>query len=73
MKGSIEDSLKCQANNFKHNPIINVASQSSKQGSDIEIQNLKITLTIMWVKYTEVEGKSIRTIKADKCVGRAGE
>ena len=59
MKGSIEDSLKCQANNFKHNPIRNVASQSSKQGSDIEIQNLKITLTVMWVKYTEVEGKRI--------------
>lgn len=59
MKGSIEDSLRCQANNFKHNPIRNAASQSSTQGGDIEIQNLKITLTVMWLKYTEVEGKRI--------------
>lgn len=59
MKGSIEDSFKCQANNFKHNPIRNVASQSFKQGGDIEIQYLKSTLTVMWVKYPEVERKTI--------------
>ena len=59
MKGSIEDSFKCQANNFKHNPIRNVASQSFKQGGDIEIQYLKRTLMVMWVKYPEVEGKMI--------------
>lgn len=59
MKGSIEDSFKCQANNFKHNPIRNVASQSFKQGGDIEIQYLKSSLTVMWVKYPEVERKTI--------------
>ena len=59
MKGSIEDSFKCRANNFKHNPIRNVASQSFKQGGDIEIQYLKSTLTVMWVKYPEVERKTI--------------
>lgn len=59
MKGSIEGSFKCQANHFKHNPIRNVASQSFKQGGDIEIQYLKSTLIVMWVKHPEVEGKRI--------------